>query len=381
MLAGCSTWPERPPLLAAAQEQASLGGLEGARFWADAPTSEWRQWRDRVLQDRARSGARGGFTALAISSGSDRGAFAAGYVSGWSARGDRPVFTLVTGVSTGALVAPFAFLGAAADDTLRSIYTGVTPRDIYRARLFQGLFGGPSLADSRPLERLIASHVDEPFLDRIAAEHRKGRRLLVLTTNLDAQRGVVWDMGAIATSAQPYKLNLFRKVLLASASIPGVFPPVLIETASPDGPVTEMHVDGGTTSSVFIAPLAAIAENEAFKAGRPGAPNSLTVLYNGYLAPQYEVVRPRTFAIMLRALDTMIAETDRRGLDLYRRFASERGGDFCVQSVRADFDAKPKVRFDRTFMTALFNYGETRARIGRCDGAEEATPRQSPRGR
>ncbi|MBY0420941.1 MAG: hypothetical protein K2Q06_01470, partial [Parvularculaceae bacterium] len=122
------------------------------------------------------------------------------------------------------------------------------------------------------------------------------------------------------------------------------------------------------------------AENESLAFDEPGA-GSLTVLYNGYLAPQPEVVRPRTIVIMLRALDTMIAETDRRGLEIFKRFAAGRGGEFCVQSIRADFAEKPKVRFDRDYMTALFAYGEDRARSGRCDGASDETPRQSPRGR
>jgi predicted acylesterase/phospholipase RssA len=153
-----------------------------------------------------------------------QGAYSAGVLNAWSRQGGRPSFDIVTGVSTGSLIAPFAFLGEQEDGELKAIYTGVSRKDIYHQRILSGLFGGPSLMSTRPLQALIARHITPALLDRIAAQHRRGRRLLVMTTNLDAERGVIWDMGAIAASDTSDRLSLFRQVLLASASIPGVFP-------------------------------------------------------------------------------------------------------------------------------------------------------------
>ena len=143
-------------------------------------------------------------------------------------------------------------------------------------RPVRGLLGGDSLASNSPLAKVVAHYVDEAFLEEVAAEHRKGRRLLIGTTNLDAERPVIWDMGAIAASGRPEALDLFRTVLLSSAAIPAVFPPGFIKVSADGSTYEEMHVDGGATREVFLVPTQFMASKvDAGSASTPyGAPTS-----------------------------------------------------------------------------------------------------------
>lgn len=379
MLAGCAGWPERPPVSAADQAGAVVPGYAGMRRWADAPASEWSDWRARFLADRAAAGTTGPIDTLAISSGSDKGAFSAGYLVGWTASGKRPQFDIVTGVSTGALIAPFAFLGSAYDKDVARLYTGIRPGDIYHQRVLSGLLGGPAFATSKPLEALIAAQVTPAILDTIAAEHGKGRRLLVMTTNLDAGRGMVWDMGAIAASGRPDRIALFRRILLASASIPGVFPPVLIDVDGGGRRFSELHVDGGTTSSLFALPPALLWKNDT--PAMPGG-GSMTLLYNGRLTPDYKVVKPKALTIMDRALATVIAEADRANIRAYRAFA--RDHDLRLELVEIDkrFDLENKQRFNPGFMRKLYGFGckEALDRLGTPERAAACALPASHRG-
>jgi Patatin-like phospholipase len=191
---------------------------------------------------------------LALSGGAGDGAFGAGVLVGWTQRQDRPRFEVMTGVSAGALIAPFAFLGPRYDRQLREIWTKYDTDELATPQIFAGLLGAEALADSAPLKSLIARYVDRRMLDRIADEYHAGRVLLVGTTNLDAQRPVIWNMGEIAASRHPYALELFRQVILASVSVPGVFAPVHIKVRAGEQILEEMHVDGGPTRQVFVAP-------------------------------------------------------------------------------------------------------------------------------
>jgi len=353
--AGCASWPERPQVTAAAQAMAQVPGFGHVRQWTDAPLPEWKIWQEKWLADRAAAGIQTPPTLLAISSGSDQGAFGAGYLAGWTQRGDRPQFDVVTGISTGALIAPFAFLGPQYDATLHTLYTTIRAKDIYRARPLGGLTGGPSFADSKPLRTLIARYVTIDLLDRIAAEHRRGRRLLVATTNLDAGRGVVWDLGAIADSHSPTRVALARKALLASASIPGMLPPVLINVSAGTQRFAEMHVDGGTAGSVFGLPPAVIWTDQYRAPAQAGA--SITILYNGKIFPRYEVVQPRAFTILGRALDTLIGESDRDLIRSYRQFAQEHGIAFGLVAIDHCYELPRTEKFDRASMRRLYAQG------------------------
>nr|NIW97852.1 patatin-like phospholipase family protein [Phycisphaerae bacterium] len=197
------------------------------------------------------------FNILAISGGGSNGAFGVGLINGWEASGTRPVFTLVTGISTGALIAPFAFLGGEYDQEIGRLYTSVNSDDIFKRKSFTGILGSlagstDSLADSKPLADLLEQYVDERMLKEIAKAHSEGRRLFIGTTNLDARKLTVWNMGAIAASGHPNALNLFRSIVLASASMPVAFPAVYIKVEAEGQTYDEMHVDGGVLTGVFF---------------------------------------------------------------------------------------------------------------------------------
>lgn len=359
-LSGCVTWAERPELGRTRADLAPVEGVETARLWSDAPAERWLEWRGELMEQRRQSGQAEALEILAISSGSEKGAYSAGFLEGWSKTGIRPQFDIVSGVSTGALIAPFAFLGSGYDDHLRTLYTQIETRHIYRPTTVSGFLGGPALADTSPLAKLIEMYVDEDVLERIALAHRRGRRLLVQTTHLDAGRGVVWDLGALAAGDRSDKLLLFRQVLLASASIPGLFPPVFINPGSQNNSTpAEMHVDGGTTSSLFAAPPSILFSE---RASDPRLASRITILYNGQLAPDAMTVQPRAFEVLERALSVSIIEADRRSLAALKAFAEKNGTSLRVFEAGELPDEEVDERFDTEFMRMLFAQGVARAK-------------------
>src|SRR5215510_13216268 len=233
-----------------------LAGPGPIRIWGDStPKDMLTLARQRDAQYRAAGVDPSGLMSyLAVSGGGSDGAFGAGLLVGWSEAGTRPKFDVVTGVSTGALIAPLAFLGSAYDPQLKEVYTSYGVNEIARRRPLIFVAAEASVADNAPMARLIERYVTREFLDQDAAEHRKGRRLLIGTTHLDAQRPVIWNMGEIASRGDEQAATLFRRIMLASAAIPGVFPPVLISVEQDGKMYDEMHVDGGVASQVFIFP-------------------------------------------------------------------------------------------------------------------------------
>lgn len=353
-LSACAAWPERLPVTASDQADARLAGYGTVRIWDDAQRDEWVGWRERLIAERTAQGRSGKIEMLAISSGSDKGAYSAGFLNGWSEAGTRPRFDIVSGVSTGALIAPFAFLGAEYDPTLERLYTTITADSIYNATPFKALLGGAALASTKPLSRLIESYATAEVIDAVAREHRQGRRLLVQTTNLDAERGVVWDMGEIAASDRPDRYALFRQILLASASIPGLFPPVLIEVTNGEIDFAELHVDGSTTSSLVAIPPAVLFErvaDEPFLEGR------MTVLYNGALQPVFRVTDPDLFSLLDRALSTALKTADQRAIRALRSYADANGLRLDIYSVGAQAEDPNVDMFDQPFMQLLYHRG------------------------
>jgi hypothetical protein len=215
---------------------------------------EARKREDAFLASTGHTGEVPPLELLAVSGGGDNGAFGAGLLCGWTEAGNRPQFKAVTGISTGALIAPFAFLGSDYDHVLRTVYTSVKPTDIATRRNLLAAIANDGMADNSPLWELISKFVDQSFLDKIAEEHQHGRVLLIGTTDLDARQPVMWNMGIIASSKAPGALELFRGILLASAAIPGAFPPKMIRVDVDGKPYEEMHVDGGASTQVFLYP-------------------------------------------------------------------------------------------------------------------------------
>lgn len=293
---------------------------------------------------------------LALSGGGSDGAFGAGLLCGWTAAGDRPRFKMVTGISTGALIAPFAFLGPEYDPVIREVYTHSTTKDIYRERgLIRGVLSD-ALSDTKPLWRLLERHVDERLLDEIAEEYRKGRLLIIGTTNLDARRAVLWNIGEIAASESPNRLELVRSILIASAAIPAAFPPVLVDVEAGGRRYQEMHVDGGAMTQVFVYPpslmLREFAEREGIRRERRAY-----IIRNARLDPEWAQVDRRTLTIAQRAISSLI-QTQGLG-DLYRIYvgAQRDGVDFNLAYIPRTFTVEAREAFDPVYMSALFNLG------------------------
>jgi len=306
---------------------------------------------------------------LAISGGGDNGAFGAGLLGGWTKAGTRPTFKLVTGISTGALIAPFAFLGSEYDAQLKAMYTAVSMKDIAASRWVLSVLYGDAMADTTPLWNLLKKSITQQMLDAIAAEHEKGRILLVGTTNLDARRAVVWNITKIAATRRPGALELVQKILLASAAIPGTFPPVMIDVEAGGKSYDEMHVDGGTAAQVFVYPvgmrLGDLAEEHGAMRER-----TLYVIRNARLDPEWAEVDRRTLPIALRAISCLIQY---QGIgDLYRIYSvTQRDGvAFNLAYIPATFRTPHTADFDPAYMGQLFDFGFAMAEKG-VDWAKE----------
>ncbi len=372
VMAGCAAAALPRNGIADAQlaERADVKGLEGIRFWADEVPTDLKaeiQRRlpglPRLAQDASEVHGRPLVETLALSGGGSDGAFGAGLLAGWTARGDRPSFEVVTGVSAGAIIAPFAFLGPQHDDQLRQIWTEYGTSQLVTAQILPGLLGGSSLADTSKLRELVARYIDKKLLREIAAEYRRGRLLFVLTTNLDAQRPVVWNLGALAGSRHPDALELFRNVIMASAAIPGAFPPVSIPVVADGKRFDELHVDGGTTREVFASPVQ--VPFKAYDALYTKPPiRRLYIVKNGKLSPEPEVVKAQTLSIAARAISTLIKSQNLGELySIYRR-AQDAGADFNLIAVPPTFTAKPKEFFDPDYQVALFDEGFAMGKAG-----------------
>lgn len=368
-ISGCAT-PQRLPAVPHASMTRAETGLGPVRFLVARDTSgmsrEFVASVEKELAYLASTGHTGPLapaSMLAISGGGDNGAFGAGLLNGWTASGTRPTFKVVTGVSTGALIAPFAFLGPKYDYALEQVYTNSTPRDIFKKRNFiSGLFGD-AMADTTPLYGVIQRYVDRALLDAIAAEYAKGRVLLVGTTNFDALEPVIWNMTAIAASKDPRALVLFRRVLLASASIPGAFPPVMIDVEVDGTRYQEMHVDGGTMAQVFAYPPSLhLAERAA--ALHLNRKRNLYIIRNARLDADWASVERRTLPIAVRAIGSL---TQTQGIgDLYRIFATTQRDkvDYHLAFIPPSFTVPHKEEFDTNYMRHLFATGRQMAVAG-----------------
>lgn len=351
-------------------DRAAIPGIPGARAWADiVPRNTVAEVRKmapnlpRLAQSSERVNGRPVVEILALSGGGGDGAFGAGFLKGWTARGNRPQFEVVTGVSAGAIIAPFAFLGPRHDAQLEEIWTQYKTNQLIVTQVVPGILGGSSLADNAPLRGLIEQYVTTQFLREIAAEYRKGRLLLVLTTNLDAQRPVVWNMGEIAASRSPNAPGLFRDVILASAAIPGALPPVKIQVEVNGQSFDELHVDGGTTQEVFASPIQA-PYTEIDKLYPQPPYRRIYIVKNGKIAPEYEVVTAQTLPIATRAIFTLIkAQNHGEIYRIYRR-ARDGGADFNFIAVPQTFDGKANEFFDPVYQKALFEQGYLMGRAG-----------------
>ncbi len=361
MHSGCGTLPVRNPVPLELLHEAQVPGIPDARvlnvFFGD-PIPE--SLINGVVA-RAKTLDRP-ISLLAISGGGARGAFGAGVLYGWSKAGTRPEFDIVTGVSTGALISPFAFIGADYDEDLHKSYTSMSDEDIYKRRgIFAILRRRDAVADDAPLRAYIDAAITPELLAAVAKAHEQGRRLFVGTTHMDAQMLSIWNMGAIAASGHPNAHRVFCDVLLASASIPVTFPPKYFTVEAGGEQFDEMHCDGGVSTQVFgAALLAEVVERSSGKDGR------LFVIRNGVQMPEWLEVRPTILGIATRSTSSLI-KAQSYG-DMYRMYlvAKEDNLDFNLAIIPESFSQKPNSEFDQAYMQALFDLGRAMAFEGRA---------------
>ena len=370
---GCMALQVRHPLPEHLLDQVQIADLPGIRDWGDVHSENLEQSAlESIQQELAANQGKLEPEAnfLALSGGGGDGAFGAGILCGWTAAGTRPRFKLVTGISTGALIAPFAFLGPEYDARLKEAYTTMSDKDVYTVTsvvtLVRKLGKIEAAANTKPLAELLDRIIDENMLRAIAAEHNKGRRLLVGTTQLDAQRRVIWNMGAIAATYHPDALKLFRQVLLASASTPVAFNPVYIKVKAAGQEYDEMHVDGGVKAQVMLYGDAISFYTTRKKLGplMPHRPCKLYIIRNAQVAPEYESIKPHIWSIGPRAMTSM---TKFQGMgDLYRIYvlAQRDGIDYNLAFIPLDFKTKRNSEFDTKYMNEEFELAYNLARSG-----------------
>jgi predicted acylesterase/phospholipase RssA len=346
--------PPRTPFTAAEDAAASIPGMPDARFWADSVTDF-----KNALPSKPGPW-------LILSSGGQDGAFGAGFINGLTASGKRPDYAVVTGVSTGALIAPFAFAGPRYDNALRDVFTKITSADIFEIGATP-----ESFVDTWPLKDLIAKQITPDLLADIAAQYRAGRRLFIVTTDLDAERSVVWNMGAIAAHGGKEAADLFRNVLLASSSIPGAFPPVLIDVESNGKRFAEMHVDGGVGGQFFVAPAALMAATSDYRLPA----TDLSIIVNSGLQPDFEVVPRTTESILGQTVDVAVKVDTRLMLDRAYLVAKRSGVGFNVATIPPSFNTPSRGMFDPDYMKALFQVGYD---LGKSPSAFSTVPPAYP---
>lgn len=371
LVATACSHPTRGPAVPRADTARALPlGIPNARFFADGDiTLLMDEARRALMREIATLKAEGRAPTpanlppvhfLAVSGGGDNGAFGAGLLNGWTGTGKRPEFKVVTGVSTGALIAPFAFLGSDWDPALREVYTTMTAERVFRARGISAALFDDAMADTTPLAQVIAKYADEKMFAAIAREYNEGRLLLIGTTDLDAQRPVIWNIGALAASGKPEALDLFRKILRASAAIPGLFQPVMLDVELDGRQYQEMHVDGGAIAQLFLYP-------PALEAGRLlKRRRHAYVIRNARLDPDWAMAERRTVTIAGRAINTMLAASGQNDV-LRTYFISVRDGvDYNLAYIGSDFVApEKKGEFDQAYMHALYDYGYRQAKAGK----------------
>ena len=362
VLASCASVPRReaPP---SARNSTPVGFPQDIRL-VTTDVNRFTQRAPAFLKGVLKAGNGGTVSVLALSGGGSEGAFGAGALVGLSRFGKLPPFQLVTGVSAGALIAPFAFLGPSWDPKLEDIFT----RDLSHLmngslfwRIVDRLFSPLGKGHHAPLYKLVDEIASPELVEAVARESASGRELVVATTDLDTQETVIWNMSAIAEQGGERARSLFRDVLLASASLPGIYPPVLIKVRQGDKDYEELHVDGGVTTPVFVFPLvAAIAPAELPKLNGV----HLYMIVNGQLATLPTTTPVKTLDVMGRSFSAQLTYRTREAIINTVQMARQLGMRFEVTYIPVDYPVTSFVNFKPKYTRALFNYGARCAQHG-----------------
>lgn len=320
--------------------------------------------KDRQLKLAEQSKREGGASSthpsrniLCLSGGGSFGAYSAGVLVGWSERGDRPNFDVVTGISTGALIAVPAFLGPRYDEQMKAFYTTLKSEDLFKVRLLLGLFG-EAFTDTTPLARRIDAFLTPEVMHDLAEAHRKGRRLYIGTTEQEGRRFVVWDIGAIAVRNGPEDRALIMNVLLGSSAAPGLFPSVKIKVSVDGVPYTERHVDGGVSKAVFFRPPFVAPNDRSDVAARDLGGAKVYVILAGKLFADPEVIRPWSLAQAGTNVSTLIYAQTRGDLQRLYTVCLLTGMDYYISAIPPEYAlATSSAEFKPAAMTALFDEG------------------------
>jgi predicted acylesterase/phospholipase RssA len=384
LVQACGVLPRLDPVPPAQTELAQIAGIPDARYWLDrdlgpfirSVIGDTQRERDALAKTGRPIDPMPPISFLAISGGGDAGAFAAGILSGWTAHGDRPEFKVVTGISAGALIAPFAFLGPQYDEVIVNVATAIGPDDVFHQRNVLVGLAKDGMADSEPLAHIVAKYVTPEVLAAVAREFAKGRVLEIGTTDLDAGRPVTWNMGAIASSKEPGALELFRKIMIASTSIPGAVSPVMFDVVVDGKHFQEMHVDGGVVTQVFTYPPSTVME--LLRAtGKPlDRDLRIFVIRNGRLEPEWSPTKRRTLSIGGRAIGALVQMQGTN--DLYRIYntAKRDNADFNLAYIGSDFTYPHPHQFDTAYMRHLYEYAYSLSAAGHA--WHKAPPNEAP---
>ncbi len=359
VLSGCASLGPQLPI-AIEDEVASQGVTLGVRTLGS--DGEFELLASSVIARRleARLGDRP-LTILALSGGGSGGAFGAGAVAGLTRNGSRPEFSVVTGVSAGALIAPFAFLGPSWDPEMAEIYTEELSNSLLQPRLIGAVFGS-SMYSGTPLKRLIDRNADDRMIEAVAREAAKGRLLLVATTEYATGEPVVWDLGSVALYGGRDAGQLFRNLLLASASVPGMFPPVIIKIRTRSGVREETHVDGGVTLPFFIAP---VPEDLPQSTGAGTQPTAVRIIIDGRLRDLPRAAKANALSIFSRSVSAGLSRMTRTTLEQTVAMARGRGISLDYAAIPVAYPLPGSFDFDTEAQRALFTYASTCAEAGR----------------
>ena len=346
-----------------------VNGIANARFYGDLPlpdnfeTELTESLVQQILSDpNFDSRARSDF--LVLSGGGQDGAYAAGLLNGWSAAGTKPEFRIITGVSTGAIIAVFAFLGSAEEDALRESYTQYSTKDLFRERNILALLFSDSLYDNKKFRKVLKYYFTPEVVENIALEHNKGRRLYIASTLLNVERPVIWDLGAIASSGHPAARDTIIDAVVASASIPLAFPASKFTVNYETGQlIREIHVDGGVVGLEFLNPVANKMVLALEKAGQ-SKPANITVMHNeiDFFTPFINVKR-KLIPIALQSIQTAMRENAINSIGKIYNGAAANGMPFRLSLVPT-IGMSPNELFDKAYMNALYNYAYEQARGG-----------------
>jgi hypothetical protein len=334
---------ERIPYTEEDRASAIIPGFQGVRFWGDSIGAF----------SEALPPTKGPW--LILSAGGSAGAYGAGVLVGMSEAGKRPDFTVVTGVSIGAVMAPYAFVGKEYDVELRDSFLNLTS-----AEVFEDAQRSDSLVDTWPLRDLLKKRVTPQLLADIAAEHQKGRRLLVVTSDLDSERPVIWNMGAIAAQGGEKAARLFRDVLLAAAAIPGIFPPVYIDVQAGEKKFQEMHADGGIFGPFYAGPASWLTE----PVSEPLPVSQFYVLVHSRLTPEFDLTGTEKVFILGRMISGAVKTGVQAEIALLSAATKRDGIGLNIATIDSSFSVPAQTAFDPKQMKAMFDLGFEQGKNG-----------------